>query len=49
MNALEVGAGPFWVKTRIPQFEAYVSFRQLRTCLPHWLGPLSAKLRHTLG
>src|ERR1700730_5985163 len=29
-------------KTRTPLRRPHFRFRQLRTCLPHWLGPLSA-------
>jgi hypothetical protein len=34
-----------WVKTRTPLRRLQFRFRQLRTCLPHWLGPLSANSR----
>ena len=29
-------------KTRMPPERSHVSFRRLRTCLPHWLAPLGA-------
>jgi hypothetical protein len=32
--------------SEIPLRRPHFRFRQLRTCLPHWLGPLSANNGH---
>jgi transposase len=40
---------PLWVKTRIPRQRPNVGSGQLGTCLPHWLGPLSAGIQRRGG